>query len=97
MIFGLVAFGLVSDKLIKKLSEKNGGVMKPEYRFPLMIPASVLIPVGLVLYGWTAKYGVECVVPIIGTGLVGAGLIGAFVRLCLKPPFSFLLASHYVL
>lgn len=79
MMFGLVAFGLASDKLMKRMTAKNGGVMKPEFRFPPMIPASFLIPAGLFLYGWTAKYGVQWIVPIIGTGLVGAGLIGAFV------------------
>ncbi|KAH6672043.1 multidrug resistance protein [Halenospora varia] len=78
MMVGLVSFGLVSDKLMKKMTAKNGGKMKPEYRFPPMIPASFLIPIGLFLYGWTAKFGVQWVVPIIGTGFVGAGLIGAF-------------------
>ncbi|TVY82541.1 Efflux pump radE [Lachnellula suecica] len=78
MFAGLIAFGIGSDKLIKTLSAKNGGVMKPEFRFPPMIPASFFVPAGLLLYGWTAKYGVFWIVPIIGTGLVGTGLIGSF-------------------
>ena len=31
------------------------------------------------LYGWTAQYKVHWIVPILGTALLGAGMIGAFV------------------
>jgi predicted MFS family arabinose efflux permease len=79
MMLGLVSFGITSDKLIKRLSAKNGGVSKPEFRIPPMIPAAFLIPAGFFLYGWTAKYAVQWIVPIIGTGLIGCGLIGSFV------------------
>jgi len=79
MCLGLLVFGFSSDKLMQRLSAENGGVMKPEYRFPPMIPASVLIPAGVFIYGWTAKYGIQWSVPIIGTGVMGAGLIGTFV------------------
>jgi hypothetical protein len=79
MMAGLVAFGIVSDKLLKSMTAKNGGEMKPEYRFPPMFLAGVLIPAGFFIYGWTARYAVQWVVPIIGTAFVGAGLIGSFV------------------
>ena len=79
MLMGLVAFGMTSDKLIKRLSARNGGVSKPEFRLPPMIPAAILIPAGFFLYGWTAKNAVQWIVPIIGTGFVGTGLIGSFV------------------
>jgi hypothetical protein len=78
MMLGLVAFGIASDKIIKKLSVD--GVAKPEYRFPPMIPAAFLVPAGLFIYGWTTENGVHWIVPIIGTAFVGTGLIGAFVR-----------------
>jgi hypothetical protein len=48
-----------------------------------MIVASLILPVGLFLYGWSAYYQVQWMVPIIGTALVGVGLIGTFVRLYL--------------
>jgi predicted MFS family arabinose efflux permease len=79
MMVGLGAFGFTSDKIMQRLSAKNGGVMKLEYRFLPMIPASILIPAGLLVYGWTARYGVQWSVPIIGTGVMGAGMIGIFV------------------
>lgn len=73
----LLLFSKYSDALLKKLAK--GGEMKPEYRLPLLWPGAVLVPVGLVLYGWTVEYNVHFMVPILGTGLVGAGMIWTFV------------------
>jgi len=39
------------------------------------------LPIGLFIYGWTAEYKVHWIVPIIATGIVGAGFIFSFVRL----------------
>jgi hypothetical protein len=44
-----------------------------------MIPAALLVPFGFFLYGWTTYYGVQWIVTIYGTALVGMGLIGIFV------------------
>ena len=79
MFIGLAVFGRLSDKLIQKLAARNGGVLEPEYRLPPMIPAALIIPAGLFIYGWTAQYEVHWIVPIIGTSLVGFGLITTFV------------------
>jgi len=74
--FGLMLFGAVSDKLLKRMAK--GGEMKPEYRLPLLWPGAILIPAGLLLYGWTAQYKVQWFAPILGTTLLGAGMIGTF-------------------
>lgn len=37
-----------------------------------------LIPIGLFVYGWTAEKHVHWIVPIIGTALVGLGLLAIF-------------------
>jgi hypothetical protein len=79
MFFGLICFGLASDWLLKRMSAK--GEMKPEYRLPPMIPGAMLIPIGLFLYGWTADKHVFWFVPILGSSLVGLGLLATFVRL----------------
>ncbi|KAH6664785.1 major facilitator superfamily domain-containing protein [Plectosphaerella plurivora] len=73
---GLFLFGAVSDAIVKKMS--RGGQMKPEYRLPPMIPGGAMIPVGLLLYGWTAQYRVFWFVPVIGTFLIGFGMITVF-------------------
>ncbi|TVY17719.1 Efflux pump radE [Lachnellula arida] len=76
MIIGLVVFSQTSDRGMQRLAAKNDGVVKPEYRFPPMIPAGFLIPGGLFVYGWTAEYAVHWIVPIVGMGLVGLGIMG---------------------
>ena len=73
---GLFAFGFFSDSYLRRLAK--GGEMKPEYRLPLLWPGAFLIPLGLILYGWSAHYLVHWIVPIIGTSLLGLGLITAF-------------------
>lgn len=79
MISGLVIGGATSDRIVTKLTERNGGQRKPEYRLPFMLPAAMTVPIGLFMYGWSALYGVQWIVPIIGTSFVGLGMIGTFV------------------
>ncbi|KAG9050848.1 hypothetical protein FS837_001958 [Tulasnella sp. UAMH 9824] len=43
------------DLIYKRLKARNGGVGTPEMRMPLMMFMSVLLPVGLVIYGWSAQ------------------------------------------
>ncbi len=75
-LFGLVIFGALSDRTVKKLSAQ--GEMKPEYRLPPLIPGSLVIPIGFFWYGWSADKGVHWIVPIIGTLWVGLGLLATF-------------------
>jgi MFS family permease len=79
MFAGLFISGATSDRFVVKLTERNGGERKPEYRLPMMIPAALVIPIGLFIYGWSAQYAVHWIVPIIGTSFVGVGLITTFV------------------
>lgn len=81
-MIGLFMLGATSDRLLKYLSEKHG-VKKPEYRLPPMIPGAFLIPAALFMYGWTAEYRVHWIVPIIGTSLMGVGMLITFV--CCRP------------
>jgi MFS family permease len=77
-MLGLVIFGLVSDLIVKRMSKRGKGEMKPEYRLPPLIPGSLLVPMGLLLYGWTAEKGDHFILPILGTMFVGLGLMAAF-------------------
>lgn len=77
---GLVTFGIMSDRLLKSLTKRSGtDEMKPEYRLPPLLPASLIIPIGLFWYGWSVENAskVHWIVPIIGTALVGIGMIGS--------------------
>ena len=75
-LFGLVIFGALSDRIVKRMSVK--GEMKPEYRLPPLIPGSVVIPAGLFMYGWSVEAHTHWIVPILGTMLVGLGLLATF-------------------
>lgn len=81
LFLGLAAAGGSSDYVLKKMTARNGGVHKPEFRLPLILPAAVCIPVGLFIYGWTARASVHWFVPIFGTSFVGFGMIASFVSL----------------
>ena len=73
---GIAVFGAVSDAIVRRMAK--GGVMKPEYRLPPMIPGAALIPIGLLVYGWSAQYHVFWFVPLIGGFLIGMGMINVF-------------------
>lgn len=78
MLIGLLALGLTSDRLLRHLTTKHGGEMKPEYRLPPLIFAGLFTPIGLFLYGWTAQNNVQWAVPLLGTLFVGIGILAAF-------------------
>ncbi|KUJ06326.1 MFS general substrate transporter [Mollisia scopiformis] len=67
----LVISGMASDRLVKYLTERNGGIAKPEYRLPLLFVGAVLAPIGLFMYGWTAEEKVQWIAPIIGSAMLG--------------------------
>ncbi|KAH8682624.1 bicyclomycin resistance protein [Xylariales sp. PMI_506] len=91
-LVGVGIFSGTSDKHIqKKAAEADAAAvaagrpkegMKPEYRLPTLPIGAVCLPVGLFLYGWTAEYRVHWIVPIIGTGIIGAGNLIIF--MCLQ-------------
>jgi hypothetical protein len=81
MIVSLFGFGVISDRMIKMKSIKNKGEMKPEYRLPPMILGGIFVPIGLLLYGWSAEKQVFWFVPILGTAFFGFGFMASFVRL----------------
>lgn len=74
-LFGLVLAAALSDRTVKKLTTRNGGASRPEYRLPLMVLGGFLVPAGLFWYGWTAEKKTHYIVPIIGTSLLGGGIV----------------------
>lgn len=73
MLFALIVCGVTSDWYLKKKAEQ--GEMKPEHRLPLMMVGACTLLVGLFLYGWTAQSHIQWMAPIVGTALIGFGLI----------------------
>ncbi|GAP83897.1 putative benomyl methotrexate resistance protein [Rosellinia necatrix] len=71
-LISLIGNGLTSDYIAKK--EAQGGEIKPESRLTPLILGVLLIPAGLIWYGWTAEYKIHWIVPIIGTSFIGMGV-----------------------
>lgn len=82
MLIGLFVIGASSDRVMKMLAKKHSnGVIKPEYRLPMLMYSGPFIPAGLFLYGWAAEYKLHWAVPLLGTLFIGIGMIGAFMAL----------------
>lgn len=47
--------GRLMDHLWKRLQRRANGSVRPEFRAPFLIPGVVLVPVGLLWYGWSAE------------------------------------------
>ncbi|KAH8899812.1 MFS multidrug transporter [Thozetella sp. PMI_491] len=63
------------DRLYLKLTERAGGDGVPEYRIPFMVPAAVLVPIGIFIYAWTSEYATHWIGPNIGIFLLSGGMI----------------------
>ncbi|KAF1914425.1 major facilitator superfamily domain-containing protein [Ampelomyces quisqualis] len=68
----------LNDALYRRLKKKNNGVGKPEFRVPIMVPASLLVPIGLFWYGWSAQAEIHWIMPNIGACIFCAGVIIGF-------------------
>ncbi|KAL2149226.1 hypothetical protein VTH82DRAFT_8574 [Thermothelomyces myriococcoides] len=83
MLSGINIFGALSDRLVKsKMSE--GQRHRPELRLSpfFTVPAGLLIPTGLFIYGWTIEYHVHWIAPMIGVCVFAFGLMG--IMMCIQ-------------
>ena len=55
-IAGSEVGGPLMDFVFGKLRDRASGETAPEYHLPLMLPAAILAPLGLIMYGWTAHF-----------------------------------------
>ena len=79
--------GLRSEMESRELSRFLTGILislkRPKansinrYRLLLLIPAALSLPLGLIVYGWTAEFSIHWIVPIIGTFFIGVGFSGS--------------------
>ncbi|RYP39070.1 hypothetical protein DL767_002333 [Monosporascus sp. MG133] len=60
-----------------RLIQRNKGVPEPEFRLPPAIAGAVLVPVGLFWFAWTTYPHVHWIMPIIGSGIFGTGMLPA--------------------
>ncbi|CAK1358839.1 putative transporter [Cercospora beticola] len=62
-----------ADRIYKRLKAKNNDIGRSEFRVPLMFPGAAMVPIGLLIYGWSAQFRVHWIVPNIGTAIFAAG------------------------
>ena len=67
-----------NDRLYRRLKRRNNNIGRPEFRVPVMIPGSILVPSGLFIYGWAAQYHTHWIVPNIGLFLFAVGMLMGF-------------------
>ncbi|KIJ55217.1 hypothetical protein M422DRAFT_57770 [Sphaerobolus stellatus SS14] len=80
-------------KIYNRLTARNGGVSKPEFRIPSMAIGTVLVPVGLLWYGWSAQQRLHWSMPIIGSGVFAFGLMWVYIPVQLYLVDSFQYAA----
>lgn len=64
-----VPFAPSSDLLAARLTRRNNGIREAEMRLPVMLPAMILAPVGLILYGLTCEHNLHWIGYFIGAAL----------------------------
>lgn len=74
---GLISVGKVLDKIAAHRQRTRP--LQPEDRLPPLVPGAIFIPVGLFWYGWALQAHVFWLVPLLGMGVFGAGIIATFV------------------
>lgn len=84
-LIGVGIFRLTSDRYMAWKTAKADAAansigqaregMKPEYRLMTLPIGGILIPIGLIIYGWTVQYHIHWVVPITAMGLIGCGSV----------------------
>ncbi|EJF56590.1 MFS general substrate transporter [Dichomitus squalens LYAD-421 SS1] len=80
----------VSDGIYSRLARKHGKG-KPEFRIPSLIFGSFFVPIGVFWYGWSVQARIHWIMPIIGTGIFGFGMMTTFlpIQLYLVDTFTF--------
>ncbi|KAL6706564.1 hypothetical protein ACN47E_005320 [Coniothyrium glycines] len=73
MIIGVQASGHFLDRYLRHHMSKN--TARPEHRIPPMILGSVLVPLGLLLFGWAVHARAHWSVPIVLSVFVGFGFV----------------------
>lgn len=65
----------IRSRLVARLERETGvaGRSEPEFRLPPAICGSVLVTLGLFIFGWTSYSHVHWIAPIIGSAIFGAG------------------------
>ncbi|KAK8221576.1 major facilitator superfamily domain-containing protein [Phyllosticta capitalensis] len=69
----------LGDRIFKRLIARSpNNQSRPEFRLPLLFLAATMLPVGLLIYGWSAEKKVHWIVPNIGAAIFSASTFVTF-------------------
>lgn len=69
----------LNDRIYVYLKHTRGkGQGRPEFRIPLMFPASILVVIGLFVYGWTIHFRTHWIFPNLGMFIFSVGCIVSY-------------------
>lgn len=64
-----------NDWTYRRLKDAKNSPGQPEFRIPVMIPCSILLPIGFFWYGWSAEARIHWIMPDIGAAILAAATI----------------------
>ncbi|KAL0948956.1 hypothetical protein HGRIS_009061 [Hohenbuehelia grisea] len=64
------------NAIYRRLQEKNGGIGTPEMRLPFLMISATTLPIGLLIYGWTAQAHAPWIIPDLGVFIYSVGIGG---------------------
>ncbi|KAF2800436.1 fluconazole resistance protein 1 [Melanomma pulvis-pyrius CBS 109.77] len=73
MIIGVQLCGQFLDRYLQRKIKSGNG--KPEHRLPPMVLGSVLVPLGLLAFGWAVQEKAHWIIPIVFSSFVGFGFV----------------------
>ncbi|KAJ7602914.1 MFS polyamine transporter [Mycena polygramma] len=75
---GLISAAIFSaytmDRFFRYYKENHGGVVEPEFRLTNLVPGTIILPIGLLVTGWSAQYTLHWIIPDVGIALIGVGI-----------------------
>jgi multidrug resistance protein len=74
LILGVNVAGQLGDRIYMRLTARNNGVAKPEFRLPIMVLGTVLMPLGLLWWGWAGQRRTHWIVPNLGSVVLAMGV-----------------------
>jgi MFS family permease len=74
LVLGAQLGGPLSDRVYARMVSK-GFNKSPEIRTVLMVPASLIVPIGLLWYGWSAELRMHWILPNLGIAIFCFGVI----------------------
>jgi len=78
-LIGELSAGRLSDYIMYRMAQRNGGVQKPEYRLYLTTVAAFLMPIGMIIFGVCLQKNTMYIIPLIGLSISKYPYIGAHV------------------